>query len=152
MVLLGGHLPPPDVDAWAFHAMVIAFVKHSKTQPSHFVKKLDKMPKINLSPSMAWKKALDLVDRSLINQFTGNWPSPKSIAIFLQKNWVPLINGSLSDFFYGRGFYAFLFEQKEDRDLMFHSDPYFLGARGMYLNKLTLDFSPKNDVPSTVPM
>jgi hypothetical protein len=40
------------------------------------------------------------------------------------------------------GFFAFLFEKKEDRDLIFHSGPYFMGERGMYLNKWTPDFSP----------
>jgi hypothetical protein len=29
---------------------------------------------------------------------------------------------------------------------------YFMGERGMYLKKWTLDFSPKNDIPSTVPV
>jgi hypothetical protein len=29
---------------------------------------------------------------------------------------------------------------------------YFLGARGMYLNNRTPDFSPENDVPSVVPV
>jgi hypothetical protein len=60
--------------------------------------------------------------------------------------WVPLIKGSLNLFFCGRGFYAFPFEHKEDKDLIFRNMPYFLGARGMYLNKWTLDFNPKNDV------
>jgi hypothetical protein len=55
--------------------------------------------------------------------------------------------GFLKPFFFcGRGFYAFPFEHKEDKDLIFHNMPYFLGARGMYLNKWTLDFNPENDV------
>jgi hypothetical protein len=52
--------------------------------------------------------------------------------------------------FCGKGFFAFLFEKKEDRDLIFQSGPYFMGARGMYLNKWTPDFSPENDIPSAV--
>jgi hypothetical protein len=74
MVLLGGgvgNLPPPDVKAWAFHAMVADSIKLSKTQPSRLFKKLDEMPKINLPPSMAQKKDLALTDHGLIGQFTG---------------------------------------------------------------------------------
>jgi hypothetical protein len=65
-----------------------------------------------------------------------------------------LIKGKLSTTFYGKGFFAFLFEKKEDkdRDMIFRSDPYFMGGGGMYLNKWTPDFSPKNDIPSAVPV
>jgi hypothetical protein len=108
------------------------------------------MPKVSLPPSLSRNKALALDNHGLISQFTGIWPSPKTVAIWMEKNWKPLIKGSLNHFFCGRGFFTFLFEFKEDRDLIFHSGSYFLGARGMYLNKWTPDFSPENDVPSTV--
>jgi hypothetical protein len=42
--------------------------------------------------------------------------------------------------FCGRGFYAFLFETKEDKDLIFRNGPYFFGSRGMFLNRWTLDY------------
>jgi len=45
---------------------------------------------------------------------------------------------------------VFLFEEKDDRDLIFYNDPYFMGSRGMYINRWTLKFYPENDVPSTV--
>jgi hypothetical protein len=35
-------------------------------------------------------------------------------------------------------------------DLIFCSGPYFMGARGMYLNKWTPDVSPENDIPSGI--
>jgi hypothetical protein len=43
-----------------------------------------------------------------------------------------------------------LFEVKFDRDLIFKSGPYFMGARGMYLNRWSPDFSTKNDIPLTI--
>jgi hypothetical protein len=55
-------------------------------------------------------------------------------------------------FFVGEGYFSFLFEIKEDRDLIFRSGSYLLGARGMYLNQWNLDFIPENDVPLAVPM
>jgi hypothetical protein len=58
----------------------------------------------------------------------------------------------MSAAFCGKGFFAFLFEKKEDRDLIFRRGPYFMGAHGMYLNKWTPDFSPENDIPSAVPV
>jgi hypothetical protein len=93
-------------------------------------------------------KYLALVGQGLIGQFTGIWSSPNMVSFWLEKKWKSLIKGSLSHFFYGRGFFAFLFEFKEDMDLIFRSGLYFLGARGMYLNKWTPNFSPENDVPS----
>jgi hypothetical protein len=61
-----------------------------------------------------------------------------------------LIQGQISSSFCGKGFFVFLFEKKEDRDLIFCSGPYFMGSRGMYLNKWTPEFILKNDIPSTV--
>jgi hypothetical protein len=46
---------------------------------------------------------------------------------------------------------VFLFEEKSDRDLIFRSGPYFMGARGLYINHLTPHFNPKNDIPSAIP-
>jgi hypothetical protein len=139
--------PPPDVDALALQAMVVSSVKNMKAQPSKFVKTLNEMPNVSLPPSSSRKKALALSYHSLIGQFTGIWPSPRIMGSWMEKNWKPLINGSLIHFFCGRGFFSFLFEFKEDRDLIFLSVSYFLGVRGMYLNTWTVDFSPKNDVP-----
>jgi hypothetical protein len=53
----------------------------------------------------------------------------------------PLIKGHPSHAFYGRGLLAFLFEEKEDRDLIFQRGPYLMGSRGMWLNKYILDFN-----------
>jgi hypothetical protein len=52
-------------------------------------------------------------------------------------------------FFYGRGYYAFLFKTK-DRDSIFKSMYYFMGIRGMYLNRWTPDFNPENGIPFVV--
>lgn len=46
------------------------------------------------------------------------------------------------------GFFIFLFEIKEDRDVVFRNGPYFFGSRGMYLNKWMLDFNPDEDIPT----
>jgi len=45
-----------------------------------------------------------------------------------------------------------LFELKEDRDLIFNSGLYFLGARGMNLNRWSPYFNLENDIPSAVPI
>ena len=45
---------------------------------------------------------------------------------------------------------VFLFEKKEDIDLIFRNGPYFMGTRGMYLNKWDLSFELEKDIPSSV--
>jgi hypothetical protein len=82
----------------------------------------------------------------------GLWPSPRAMAQWLDQNWKKMIKGKMSTTFCGKGFYVFLFENKADRDLIFRNGPYFMGSRGMYLNKWTPDFSPENDIPSAVPV
>jgi hypothetical protein len=49
-----------------------------------------------------------------------------------------------------RFFFAFLFEEKEERDLILGSSPYFMGLRDVYLNIWTPDFNLENDIPSTI--
>ena len=66
---------------------------------------------------------------------------------WVKKNWMTLISGGLQHCFYGKGFFTFLFENKEDRDLIFRSGPYFMGSRGLYLNRWSLSFGLERDVP-----
>lgn len=132
--------------------MVTSFVKAMKSQPSHFVKKLAEMTKVALPPSTSRRKALALAYWGLIDHFIGIWTSPKIVVTWIEKNCNALIKGSLNQYLCGRGFFTFLFKLKEDKDLIFKTKPYFLGARGIYLNKWTPDFIPENNVLSTVPM
>jgi hypothetical protein len=78
--------------------------------------------------------------------------SPKAMALWLDQNWRKTIKRQLSTAFCGKGFYVFLFENKTNRDLNFRNGLYFMGTRGMYLNKWTPNFSPENDIPSIVPI
>ena len=65
---------------------------------------------------------------------------------------MPLISGGLQHCFCGKGFFTFLFENKVDRYLIFRSGPYFMGPPGLYLNRWSLNFDPKKDVPLAVPV
>eukprot|EP00253_Pinus_taeda_P027962 PITA_27962 len=71
---------------------------------------------------------------------------------WLNKNWAPLIKGSVTSYFLGQGFFLFKFSSKEDKDLIFHNGPYFMGPQGLYLNRWMPDFDPAVDVPSVVPI
>lgn len=78
------------------------------------------------------------------------WPSPKSVQIWVERNWSSTINGKIAIRFCGRGYYTFHLETKEDRDMIFRNGPYFTDSRGLYLNYWTPDFNPEMDVPSAV--
>ena len=43
----------------------------------------------------------------------------------------------------------FLFSNKEGRDLIFRSGPYFMGSKGMYLAPWYLDFNPEDEMTPT---
>lgn len=60
------------------------------------------------------------------------------------------MQGQLPVFAYGRGFLVFLFQTKEDRDLIFCSIPYFMGSQGLYLNHLTPNFNPTEEITSVL--
>ena len=74
-------------------------------------------------------------------------PSSKTMESWISKNWMSLISGGLQHCLCGKGFFVFLFENKDDMDLIFRSGPYFMGPRGLYLNCWSLSFDIEKDVP-----
>lgn len=60
------------------------------------------------------------------------------MALWIDKNWRAFIKGHFSHSFCDKGFFAFLFKEKEDPDLIFRRDPYFMRSTCMYLNRWTL--------------
>jgi len=82
----GGYPPPPNAKASSFHALITTLGKDTKSQPSHLVKKLDSISEVPLLVSTYRHMALTLAKYSLISQCTRIWPSPGSMAIWVQKN------------------------------------------------------------------
>jgi len=119
---------------------------------SKFVKKLDVLQEVLLPPTIPRMAALSLAEKGLIGQFTGLWPSPKTVQRWVERNWADKTQGKISIRFCGRGYFTFHFETKEDKDLIFRNGPYFMDSRGLYLNKWTPDFDPELDIPSAVPV
>ena len=128
----------------------------SKRQPSanqqKFIKRMDSIPSVALPEAETCKAALNLTEKGLIGQFTGLWPSPKSVEEWTQRNWKLLIKEGIKSYFVGKGFFIFVFENAEDRSLIFRNGPYFMGPQGLYLNKWSPDFDTAQDVPSAVPV
>jgi hypothetical protein len=120
-----------------------------KSQPSStskFVKKMEEIPSLELSPEEPCNLALLLAENALIGKFTGLWPSPKMVETWMEDRWKSLIQGEVSLCAVGRGFFVFSFSRTEDRDLVFRSGPYFMGARGLFLAPWTLDFNPRAEI------
>ena len=61
-------------------------------------------------------------------------------------NWRPLVSEAIRNHLVGRGYFVFVFESANDRDIIFRNGPYFMGPQGLYLNKWTLDFDPTQGV------
>ena len=68
----------------AFKALVQVVTPQAASQaPSKFVKKMDEIPSLELSPTDPRQKALILSEKSLIGKFTGLWPSPKAVELWI---------------------------------------------------------------------
>jgi len=93
------------------------------------VKRIVEIPETKPPPILLRHKSLALENSGLAGKFMGIWPSPKSVVDWVKKSWKPHIKGKLHHSFCGRGFYSFLFESKEDMDLIFRSRMYFSDAR-----------------------
>ena len=104
----------------AFKALVHAAAPQAASlPPSKFMKKIEEIPSLELSPSDPCQKAITLSERALISKFTGLWPSPKEIELLIAEHWKPIVQGHVSLFVAGRGYFIFLFLNKEERDLIF---------------------------------
>ena len=106
---------------------------------------------MELSPLDPCQKAIILSDKTLIDKFTGLWPSPKAIEIWIAEHWNPIVQGQVSLFATGRGYFVFLFLNEEERDLFFQSGPFFMGLRGIFLAPWTLGFNPEAEI-TTAPI
>ena len=116
------------------------------------MKKLDDLQEVTLPPTLPCMAAIALSERSLIGQFIGLWPSLKTVQRWVERNWFDKTQGKISIRFFGKGYFTFHFETKEDKDLIFRNGPYFMDSRGLYLNKWTPDFDPELDIPGVVPV
>jgi hypothetical protein len=145
--------PPPFAEQLVFQAIVDGLPppKHYP-QISKFMKNLNAIPEVSLSIIGPRLKAIALTSRRLVGKFMGLWPSPKDMNLWVQNNWKVLIKGRLYVTFCGRGFYIFPFELQEYIDLISRNGPYFMGAKGMYLNKWSPDFDPEAYIPSSFPL
>ena len=77
--MFGGEPPlplPPDLED--FKKLIASNGKRNGGIAQKFVKKVD-IPSIELPAEKNCRLALNLVERGLIGQFTGLWPSPKAI-------------------------------------------------------------------------
>jgi len=120
--------------------------KSMPSSSSKFVRKLEELPSLELSPAEPCDLALTLAEKALIGKFTGLWPSPKAVTTWMNDCWKHLVQGRVELCAAGRGFFAFSFSRKEDRDLVFRSGPYFMGSRGLFLAPWTLDFNPEAEI------
>ena len=90
--------------------------------------------------------ALLLSEKALIGKFTGLWPSPKAVEQWITERWSSLAASHISLCAAGRGYFVFIFANKEERDLIFRSGPYFMGSRGLFLAPWSLDFNPEVEI------
>jgi hypothetical protein len=149
----GGVPSPPPSTADSFRKLLVAHGKKlPPAAPPSFVKKLDSIPEIDLPPDHPMCVAVSLSDHGLVGQFMGLWPSTRSTDNWIQRNWRPLIQNSVTCYAVGRGFFIFEFISQEDRDLIFRNRPYFMGTQGLYLNRWTPSFDPAVEVPKDVPV
>jgi hypothetical protein len=76
----------------SFKALVRAERPNSKPSiSSKFVKKMEEIPSVELSPEEPCNLALLLAENALIGKFTGLWPSPKMVEAWMDDRWKSLI-------------------------------------------------------------
>ena len=83
-----------DIEAQllAFKALVHVAAPQAASFPtSKFMKKIDEIPSLELSPSYPCQKAIILSERALIEKITRLWLSPKAIELWIVEHWNPIV-------------------------------------------------------------
>ena len=91
----GGDPPlplPPDLEA--FKRLIASCGKRKGGASQKFVKKVD-IPSVELPVDCICCLVLNLVERGLVGQFIGLWPSLKAIDGWVQRNWRPLVSDGI---------------------------------------------------------
>ena len=128
--------PPldPDLEEFNGHFQRIvassAPLSSSVSSSSHFVKR-SQVPSVKLSFMASKRKVVTLSEKGLIGLFTGLWPSPRSVEVWLNKNWRVLIQGEVQQMFCSKGYFAFIFEKR---------------GSGSYLQKWAIFYRAERDV------
>ena len=129
MAALGGGdpLPPPSDEIAAFRRLVASGGKRKiPSSVPKFIKKLEEIPEIALPKTTSVKIALALSKRGLVGRFMGLWPSAKTTDDWIQRNWKPHLKHGVTCYPLSSGYFLFEFINKEDKDLIFRNDPYFM--------------------------
>jgi len=72
--------PPPLPEILAFRKLIDSSNKRmARETQCNFVKKLDRIPTVAIPAEDSCIFAMKLVERGLIGQFYGRWPSPKAV-------------------------------------------------------------------------
>jgi hypothetical protein len=80
--------------------------KSKPSLSSKFVKKMEEIPSLELSPEAPCEFALLLAENTLIGKFMGLWPSPKTVEVWMDERWKMLIQGEVSLCTVGRVFFC----------------------------------------------
>jgi hypothetical protein len=124
----GGEARAPPSPSSAFSKLLIAMERSfPPLAPPSFVKRLESIPEIDLPPENPMRVAVSLSEHGLVGQFMGLWPSVKTTDNWIQRNWRPLIQNSVTCYAVGRGYYIFEFILEADRDLIFRNRTLFHG-------------------------
>jgi len=71
--------PPPDIAS--FQSLLSTYTKKVKFPPqSHFVKKINEIPKVPVKPSTSCLFSLQLDEDGMIGKIMGLWPYPRAMA------------------------------------------------------------------------
>ena len=100
----------------------------NKHENSHFVKKMDAITLV--LATLFRRSTINYTSRGMVGQFIGMWPFAKSMEMWAKKNWKPLMKGEVGVYAHGKGFFIFIFQIEEDKDLIFRSGPYLFSTRG----------------------
>jgi len=87
---------------------------------------------------------------AIICKFMGLWPTEKALQMWIRHHWKP--KGSIDLHLGSKGFFTMVFANIEDKDRVFEGGPYFFAAAGLYMRPWIMNFVPKCETFTLVPV
>ena len=86
----------------------------------------------------------------VIRKFMGIWPMEKALYTWIRNNWKP--NREINLHLGSKGFFTVVFTNLEDKDIVFEGGPYFYAVTGLYMRPWVMNFFPKWETFTSVPV
>jgi len=134
----------------SFAKIAAGSLSASGQAPAHIVSEAP-APTVQLVQA-SLDEALKFSESALVCRFNGFWPQLTALHSWISEVWKPLIPDAINIYPCARGFFIVDFENRESRQCILDSGPWFWDKSGLFLRPWYPSFDPSTAVITSAPV